>query len=251
MLQVSKQGAPAFLASVTNAAEAEIALANGADLIDAKNPSQGALGALAPDVIRAIVTSVDGRAMVSATIGDLPSNPAVMCAAATTAAGAGATLVKVGFFGSNSHKEAIAALGILDLGPAQLAGVLMADQNPDFGLIEAMARAGFVAVVLDTANKARGRLRNVLGDAELSEFLGVARAQGLVSGLAGSLSESDIAPLARLGPDVLGFRGALCGAGRTGPIDGARVSAVNAALAAVRSTITALVPAPVLERSVA
>jgi uncharacterized protein (UPF0264 family) len=52
-----------------------------------------------------------------------------------------------------------------------------------------------------------------------------------MSGLAGSLRIGDIAPLAALGPDLLGFRGALCQpGGRAAQISTERVRAVRAAL---------------------
>ena len=46
-----------MLASVADAAEAEIALIEGADILDLKNPADGPLGALTPAVIRAIVAT--------------------------------------------------------------------------------------------------------------------------------------------------------------------------------------------------
>jgi len=61
-----------FLASVRDAEEAELALHAGADIVDLKDPAQGALGALPPDIIAACVKQVAGRAPVSATVGDLP-----------------------------------------------------------------------------------------------------------------------------------------------------------------------------------
>ena len=50
-------------------------------------------------------------------------------------------------------------------------------------------------------------------------------------GLAGSLGLADVAPLAELGPDYLGFRGALCGrGGRTAGLDAAAIAEVRAAV---------------------
>jgi uncharacterized protein (UPF0264 family) len=50
-------------------------------------------------------------------------------------------------------------------------------------------------------------------------------------GLAGSLRIEDIAPLAAIGPDLLGFRGALCQPdGRAAPLSTKRVGAVREAL---------------------
>ena len=56
-----------MLASVTSTAEALLALEWGADIIDLKNPSDGALGALPFETIRDIVKIIDGRRLASAT----------------------------------------------------------------------------------------------------------------------------------------------------------------------------------------
>ena len=57
----------AFLASVMSAEEAGLALEGGADVIDLKDPTSGALGALPVAVIRAAVDRIAGRRPVSAT----------------------------------------------------------------------------------------------------------------------------------------------------------------------------------------
>ena len=46
-----------FLASVRDAAEAETALLANADIIDLKDPAQGALGAVDPETTRRVVDS--------------------------------------------------------------------------------------------------------------------------------------------------------------------------------------------------
>ena len=63
-------GRPRFLASVRSASEAGVALAGGADIIDAKEPAQGALGAVPLAGLAAILRETAGRRPVSATIGD-------------------------------------------------------------------------------------------------------------------------------------------------------------------------------------
>ena len=65
----------AFLASVTTVAEAELAARCGADIIDCKDPAQGALGALPVRTVTAIRRGVPPSLPVSATIGDLASDP--------------------------------------------------------------------------------------------------------------------------------------------------------------------------------
>ena len=69
-----------FLASVTGPEEAEVALAHGADIIDLKDAANGALGAVAPDVVRATVAAIAGRRPTSAVTGELPMEPAAIVA---------------------------------------------------------------------------------------------------------------------------------------------------------------------------
>ncbi len=50
-----------LLASVTDVEEARLGAAGGADIIDLKNPAAGALGALAPETLRAVRTAPPPR----------------------------------------------------------------------------------------------------------------------------------------------------------------------------------------------
>jgi (5-formylfuran-3-yl)methyl phosphate synthase len=75
--------------------EADVALAHGADLIDLKGPARGALGALAPDIVRAAVERIAGRRPVSAVAGDLPMEPEVVASAGTAMVETGVDYVKV------------------------------------------------------------------------------------------------------------------------------------------------------------
>ena len=64
-----------LLASVTGSREAELAISHGADIVDLKDPTKGALGALEPSVVSDAVRVIAGRRPVSAVIGDLPMEP--------------------------------------------------------------------------------------------------------------------------------------------------------------------------------
>ncbi|MBS0234771.1 MAG: (5-formylfuran-3-yl)methyl phosphate synthase [Proteobacteria bacterium] len=227
MIDGLRQGKPAFLASVTNAGEAEVALAGGADIIDCKNPASGALGALSTDTVRRIVQRVDRRVPVSATIGDLPAYPEILTKAAAEMAATGVDVVKIGFFGDDDPRRGIDALGAARAGRIRLVAVLMADRDPDFALLAELAAAGFEGVMLDTADKSAGRLTSALPFERLAEFIQIARDTGLFVGLAGSLKESDIAVLVELEPDMLGFRGALCSEGRVSAIEPHRVVSIR------------------------
>jgi (5-formylfuran-3-yl)methyl phosphate synthase len=195
---------PGLLASVATPEEAALALALGADILDLKRPAAGALGAWPVAELRAAVARFGGGIPLSATIAE---------AVAETGVG----YVKVGIFagggGGGDPRACVAALAPL-AARARLVAVLMADQRPDLGLLPRLAAAGFAGAMLDTAGKRDGGLRRHLPDGELARFVAAARAEGLLCGLAGSLGLGDVAPLAALGPDYLGFRGALCGGGR-------------------------------------
>lgn len=211
-----------------------MAAAGGASIIDCKDPSKGALGALEPFEITAIVEAMSGALPVSATIGDLPCDARVMVDAAVATAATGVDIVKVGIFENAGAADAVAALGKAALGRARLFAVLMADRQPDFSILPALARAGFMGVMLDTADKKNGALPDILDAATLSSFLDQARSLGLSAGLAGSLCIRHIAGLVALRPGIIGFRGALC--------DGERTNALNATqIAAVRDAIDAAV----------
>ncbi|MGH8630766.1 MAG: (5-formylfuran-3-yl)methyl phosphate synthase [Burkholderiales bacterium] len=203
----------AMLASVRALDEALLALKLGADLIDLKEPSRGALGALDHAAVRVMVHAVNRRRPVSATIGDIPSmDSEEMVAAVGQMSATGVDYIKIGFFAGERAFECARALS----GPARqarLVAVIFADQRYDLTLVDALAAAGFAGAMLDTARKEGKSLRDRRSEAQLNAFVQRARSLGLLTGLAGSLRKDDIAPLLALGPDYLGFRGALCHSG--------------------------------------
>jgi (5-formylfuran-3-yl)methyl phosphate synthase len=209
-----------MLASVTGSTEAEIAIAGGADLIDLKDPSQGAFGALPSAVVKEAVAIVAGRRPVSAVAGDVPMQPAKLFEAASLMAETGVDYVKIGFWPSDSLEACIEALAPL-AAKVHLVAAFFADQAPlDLPALALLARHGFKAAMLDTAEKGAGRLMTHQGIADLSRFVEACRQASLLSGLAGALETPDIARLLLLQPGFLGFRSALCQSGkRTAGLD--------------------------------
>lgn len=227
-------GRVSMLASVVDAREATLCLEGGVDVIDCKDPSRGALGAVTPEAARAIVETVGGRVPVSATIGDHPCEVGPIVEATLQAAATGVDYVKTGFLPGGDAAEVVRALGRLrgETGKAQIVGVLFADASPDFELVAEMAAAGFAGVVLDTANKSDGALPDVLAVDQLEHFVEIARAHEMFCGLAGSLRTRHIPALVRLAPDLIGFRGALCRENaRTGSLDLRAVAEIRDAIA--------------------
>jgi dihydroneopterin aldolase len=216
-----------LLASVTGPAEAAIALDAGADIIDLKDPSAGAFGAVTEAVVRATVRAVAGRRPVSAVTGDLPPDPPLVVPAAQAMAATGVDYVKIGLFAQKGAADCIAALADLAR-RTRLVAVLFADRAPDFSLLPVLAEAGFHAVMLDTADKSGKRLLDHLDIPALARFVAAAHGAGLRAGLAGALEAPDVPRLLVLRPDILGFRGALCAGRRAGAIDADATRAIRA-----------------------
>ncbi len=216
-----------LLASVTGPEEAEIVIAGGADLVDLKDPRLGALGAATPAVLAATLEAVAGRRPVSAVAGDLPMEPAVVVR--EVAARQAADYVKIGLFPASREARLAVIEALRPLaGKTRLIAVFFADGDPDFDLLPALADAGFAGAMIDTLGKSSGRLMASLSPARLADFVRRTRALGLMSGLAGSLEPPDVARLAVLRPDYLGFRGALTDGPRDGSVTLEAVRAIRA-----------------------
>jgi uncharacterized protein (UPF0264 family) len=146
-------------------------------------------------------------------------------------AAAGVAYVKVGLFGPAYFDECLDVLAEQASAGVRLVAVLFADLAPDFRMLAMLAEAGFIGVMLDTADKSRGGLRRHMTIERLGEFVRQARQCKLMTGLAGSLRCVDIEPLLTTNPDYLGFRTALCrGESRTAEIDPQAVIAIRTRL---------------------
>ena len=166
-----------LLASVTNETEALLCAHLAADIIDAKNPAAGALGALPHATVKAIRARVPRHIPVSATIGDPADDVDATARAAVAMAGAGADIVKVGLSARSGAVRTLERLAKLDLGEVLLVGVLLADQGVELDLVGLAHEAGFAGLMLDTADKKRGALPDIvpaeIADRRLSQLLTV------------------------------------------------------------------------------
>jgi len=222
-----------MLASVNSLEEALVALQLNVDIIDLKQPESGALGALQPQQVQTIVARLLKKKPVSATVGDLPMQADVIYNAVKEMAETGVDYIKIGFFPNQDWSEVIARLATLTADPLKLIAVLFADQQPDLSSIEQFANAGFAGIMLDTMNKTDGSLTQVMPLSILQNFVQTAKHYQLLSGLAGSLRETDIPKLLVLQADYLGFRGALCEQHqRTAQLDPAAILKIKATIAA-------------------
>ena len=225
-----------MLASVKNVEEAMLVLDAKVDIVDLKQPSQGALGSLDPERVTHIVGQIKGRRPTSATIGDLPMKPEPVANAVKAMATTGVDFIKIGFFPGGDWQETINELTHFTQKGMKIISVLFADTQPEVGIIESLDKAGFTGVMLDTMNKKKGSLSTVMSINEIEFFVKKARQHHLLCGLAGSLRTPDIPALIELKPDYLGFRGALCNQQkRTEQLDRNSVLKIKSAMASQKN----------------
>ena len=233
-----------LLVSVVSAAEARDALRGGADIVDVKDPAEGALGAPAPRVLDEIVEAVAGAAPVSVALGDLPDLPHTAALAARAAALAGAAYVKLGLRGVDTLPRAVALTeAVADAvcgvrgGPVRVIAAAYADAaalhppalDPRL-LPDLVARTGIAGALVDTSVKDGRGLYAWRGDDELAELVGRTRAAGASFAVAGQLRRGE---LRRVAADIVGVRSAVCrGGDRSDALD---ADLVAAALAEVRA----------------
>ncbi len=221
-----------MLASVNSETEASLVLDTNVDIIDLKQPARGALGALDTDSVKKIVARVDGRKPVSATIGDLPMQADLVFNAVTAMAETGVDYIKIGFFPGGDWPGTLEKLSVLTRQNLALVAVLFADSQPDFDVIPMLGSAGFTGVMLDTMDKQKGSLTQVMAKPAIEQFVRQAKTRQLLCGLAGSLRLEDILELMPYQTDYLGFRGALCEQhNRTGQLSREAIMQIKQAIA--------------------
>jgi uncharacterized protein (UPF0264 family) len=219
-----------LLVSVRDAEEAAAALEGGADIIDAKEPSSGALGAVALATLRQIVATVGGARLVTAALGDATEEHQIAETAHAYARG-GARLVKVGFSGVSSRARVAALVAAARDGAGEHAGVIataFADARfvealDPFAVIDAASRSGAIGVLLDTADKRGPGLPGLMPLPLLRSWVTLAREARLLVAVAGKLTADDLRYVNDAGPDIVGVRGAACNSGRTGQIRAGKV----------------------------
>ena len=216
-----------MLASVTHLQEALQALQYEVDIIDLKDPAQGALGDLEIESINSIVKAINGQRRISATIGDLPMHPQTIFSAVLAKAETGVDFVKIGFFPGGDWNATLDALADLGNAGINMIAVLFADTQPELGILSKIKSAQFRGVMLDTMDKQKGSLTDMMPQKSIQNFVEQAADNHLICGLAGSLRVADIPALKSLKPDYLGFRGALCSQQkRTGELDESAIKAI-------------------------
>ena len=211
-----------LMVSVQNVAEALEAEQGGADVVDVKNLQEALVGSGHPDIVRQVRSQIPVEKHVSVTLGVVPNQPGTVAMAAYAAAALNATSVKVGFRQAD-YAMAVEVLRqsrqALEGFNTKLIGSLFADNllyegGLDPKLMIQLARDGECdGFLIDTLTKDGRNLFDFIPEAELREMVLRGKELGLSTSLSGHLKLQDLDELARINPDIVGVRGAVCASG--------------------------------------
>ena len=198
-----------LLISVKNVKEAFIALDAGVDIIDLKDPSNGALGALDLITSANILQAIGGAAIVSTTAGEHHASIKDLIFAIKTRVELGANIIKIAISTLFYEADFLIEITKLTNEGVKIVAVFFADESIDLNLFKKIQQMGFFGAMLDTKSKQQNLL-HVQSESELQIFTQKCNQHQLQCGFAGSLKSQDIAKLIKFNPTYIGFRGGVC-----------------------------------------
>ena len=211
-----------LMVSVQNLPEAHEAMRGGADIIDVKNLQEALVGSAKPGIFKAVREAVPQEIHASLTLGVVPLQEGTVAMAAWAAGRMKATSVKVGFMVADYDKAVeilLASKEALEGTGTKLIGSLFADNVlHDGGLdphrMPELAKDGLCdGWLIDTLVKDGRNLFDFMPEPELKEMVFEGKKNGMSTALSGHLKMSDLDELARVNPDIVGVRGAVCAKG--------------------------------------
>ncbi|MBA4018801.1 MAG: hypothetical protein C0483_16660 [Pirellula sp.] len=228
-----------LLVSVRDIEEARIALDEGVDLIDLKEPNLGSLGRVAESVAAEVAALVAGRAPLSMALGELtdyfPTDKALAPVLSLAVIPNGVGFVKLGLAGCGPRRNwargwqllarqfprAVERVFVAYADHAEAASPLSEQ------VIQEASRAEARAMLLDTATKDGRGLFDFWDVAALRRFTARVRQHGMLAVVGGGLTLDTIPQVAAAGADYVAVRGAACEGSRTGRVDAARIRAIR------------------------
>ena len=211
-----------LLVSAQNMDEVYEADKGGADIIDVKNLQEAAVGSAHPSLVAQARNEVAAKKHVSVTLGVVPNQAGTVAMAVHAAAVMDATSVKVGFI-ETTYDDAVFILrecrrALQGFG-TKLIGSLFADnvlyeEGLDPLLMVKLALDGECdGFLIDTLVKDGRNLFDFIPEPKLKEMVLEAKQAGLSTALSGHLKLDNLDELARINPDIVGVRGAVCSSG--------------------------------------
>ena len=207
-----------LMVSVQNLNEAIEALHGGADIVDVKNLQEALVGSAHPLTVKAVRDSIPMDRHASVTLGVVPNQAGTVAMAVYTAGILDATSVKVGFM-KTEYNQAVEVLleckEALNGFDTKLIGSLFAD-NPLYDGLDASHMVDLAqdskcdGWLIDTLTKDGRNLFDFIPESELRDMVLSGKKSGMSTALSGHLKMSDLDELARINPDIVGVRGAVC-----------------------------------------
>ena len=214
-----------LMVSVQNVDEALEAEQGGADVVDVKNLQEALVGSGHPSTVRQVRGIIPVEKHVSVTLGVVPNQAGTVAMAVYAAGMMDATSVKVGFRVAD-YDTAVEVLQesrrALDGFNTKLVGSLFADNELYEGgldphLMVQLAKDGECdGFLIDTLTKDGRNLFDFMPEPVLRRIVLEGKEAGLSTALSGHLKISDLDELARINPDIVGVRGAVCASGDRG-----------------------------------
>ena len=214
-----------LMVSVQDVEEALEAERGGADVVDVKNLQEALVGSGHPTTVRQVRAMIQPENHVSVTLGVVPNQAGTVAMAAYAAAVMDATSVKIGFMVTD-YDVAVEVLResrrAMEGYNTKLVGSLFADNllyegGLDPHLMVQLAKDGECdGFLIDTLIKDGRNLFDFLTEAELRDIVLEGKKLGLSTALSGHLKMDDLDELARVNPDIVGVRGAVCASGDRG-----------------------------------
>ncbi len=241
-----------LLVSVRNADEARIAVEAGADIIDAKEPAQGVLGAVDAETLRAIGVAVAQRRPLSAALGDFRegSSSVSIARAIHAAADVRVRFVKVGIdcarldilpkdcghllealqyeMTAGTHCDVV--LGVFADASQHRDGAMQSVIDVAIRTRPLSEHCRITGVLLDTLSKDGRTLFDFMAVDRIATWVKTAHEAELFVALAGSLAAGHVGMARDTGADVMGVRGAACDGGRGSRISADRVRGLARAI---------------------
>lgn len=213
----TNHGSPRLLVSVRNVTEARAAIVGGADVIDVKEPTAGALGRATTSVMQDIagVVATSPGMPCSVALGELldiqtESKPIVIPESVRW--------VKVGLSGcaqapdwprrwTDLRQRMNRNVGWIAVAYADAE----AAQSPPLSVVlDAAVSTGCAGLLVDTFTKSAGSLLDYCALDELQDLIASAQQAGLIVALAGRVQMADLPALVALRPDLIAVRSAVC-----------------------------------------
>ncbi|GAA4422222.1 (5-formylfuran-3-yl)methyl phosphate synthase [Bremerella cremea] len=221
-----------LLVSVRNEKEATIAAQNGVDRIDLKEPNQGSLGATTSVIWQQVVEQWHQGFPISVALGELHEATYGDVVPAET------NSVKVGLSRCRTRNDWQQELkNVYERMPASITRVMVyyADEHlaesPDFVTLLRLSQQLLCGIFLiDTFDKSAGNVFAHLSITRLIEMRKQVADIDTSFALAGSLRTTDLQLVARINPDIVAVRGAVCHGERTGEVCAGAIQSFQASL---------------------